>query len=116
VTISSPRFDELERLSSFIRSFAYVTVPVYGFFLYQKDNHWNKKIVADSDLTDFFSTAFGMEMRILLQTYVKQVADEYNGRTIVEEERKREISHNALLDLYREKFLESPHWRSIWEK
>lgn len=98
-----------EQLPSFVRSFAYETVPVYGFFLYQTDNHWNKKIDTDSDLTEFFSEAFGMEMRILLQTYVKQVAEEYNGRAIAEEEQKREISHNARLDLYREKFLEAPH-------
>lgn len=103
------RIAAFEQLPSFVRSFAYETVPVYGFFLYQTDNHWNKKIDTDSDLTEFFSEAFGMEMRILLQTYVKQVAEEYNGRAIAEEEQKREISHNARLDLYREKFLEAPH-------
>jgi len=48
------QIDELERLPSFIRSFAYVTVPVYGFFLYQMIATGIKKIVADSDLTDFF--------------------------------------------------------------
>jgi len=103
------RIAAFDHLPAYVRSFAYETVPVYGFFLYQKDNHWNKKIDTDSDLTAFFSEAFGMEMRIILQTYVKQVAEEYNGRAIAEEEQKREISHSARLDLYREKFLEAPH-------
>lgn len=103
------RISHFESMPSYVRSFAYETVPVYGFFLYQKDNNWNKKIDTESDLTEFFSTAFGMEMRIILQTYVKQVAEEYNGRVIIDEEQRREISHSARLDLYREKFLEAPH-------
>ncbi|MDD3076583.1 MAG: hypothetical protein WCR50_03390 [Proteiniphilum sp.] len=103
------RIVAFENFPSYVRAFAYETVPVYGFFLYQKDNHWNKEIDMESDLTTFFADAFGMDMRIILQRYVKQVADEYNGRAIVDEEQKRDISNNARLDLYREKFLEDPH-------
>lgn len=50
-----------------------------------------------------------MDIRILLQTYVKQLAEEYNGRMIAEEEQRRELSNNARLDIYREKFLDEPH-------
>jgi hypothetical protein len=82
---------------------------VYGFFLYQKDNYWNKQISSESNLTEFFSEAFGMDRRILLQTYVKQLAEEYNGRTIADEELRRELSNNARLDIYRQKFLDEPH-------
>ncbi|MCE5206571.1 MAG: hypothetical protein LLF80_10780 [Porphyromonadaceae bacterium] len=103
------RITAFEELPSYVRSFAYETIPVYGFFLYQKDNDWNKKIDSDSDLTVLFSEAFEMDMRIILQTYVRQVAEEYNGRAIADEEQRREISHTARLDLYRQKFLEDPH-------
>lgn len=103
------RIVAFENLPSYVRTFAYETVPVYGFFLYQKDNHWNKKIDNESDLTTFFADAFGMDMRIILQRYVKQVADEYDGLVIVDEEQRRDISQNARLDLYRKKFLEDPH-------
>lgn len=102
------RVEQFENVPSFVRSFAYETVPVYGFFLNQKDNHWNKKIDGETQLTEFFSEAFGEEKRILLQSYVKQVGEEYNGRAIAEEENKREVSNNALLDMYREKFFENP--------
>lgn len=103
------RIELFEKVPSFVRSFAYETVPVYGFFLYQKDNQWNKKVDADTQLTEFFSEAFGVDRRILLQSYVKQVAEEYRGRTIADEEIKRELSNNILLDTYREKFFEQPH-------
>lgn len=103
------RIAAFEELPSYVRSFAYETIPVYGFFLYQKDNNWNKKIDSESDLTGLFSEAFGMDMRIILQTYVRQVAEEYNGRAIADEEQRRDISHSARIDLYRQKFLENPH-------
>jgi hypothetical protein len=50
-----------------------------------------------------------MNMRILLQAYVQQLAEEYNGRMITEEEQRRELSNSARLDIYREKFLDDPH-------
>lgn len=103
------RISDFEQTPSFVRTFAYETVPVYGFFLFQKDNYWNKKIRSESNLTEVFSEAFGMDMRILLQSYVKQLAEEYNGRTIIDEEQKRELSHSARLDIYREKFIDEPH-------
>jgi len=103
------RLSDFEQTPSFVRTFAYETVPVYGFFLYQADNHWNKKLETESDLTEVFSDAFGMNMRILLQAYVQQLAEEYNGRMITEEEQRRELSNSARLDIYREKFLDDPH-------
>lgn len=102
------RIEQFEKVPSFVRSFAYETVPVYGFFLYQKDNHWNKKVDGETQFTEFFSEAFGVDRRILLQSYVKQVAEDYRGRTIADEESKREVSNNLVLDMYREKFFEEP--------
>lgn len=103
------RIDLFEKMPSYVRSFAYETVPVYGFFLYQKDNQWNKDMDGSTQLTEVFSEAFGVDRRILLQSFVKQVAEEYRGREIADEETKRELTHNTLKDIYREKFFERPH-------
>ncbi len=103
------RLKQFNNNPTFVRSFAYETVPVYGFFLQQKDYYWNKKVDNLTDLTDYFSEAFGMDSRILLQSYVRQLADEYNGRAIVDEEIKRASLNDDLLDNYRDKFFEQPH-------
>ncbi len=102
------RMDLFEKMPSYVRSFAYETVPVYGFFLYQKNNRWNENMDTDTQLTEFLSEAFAVDRRILLQSYVKQVAEEYNGRVITEEETRRELTHSTLIDFYREKFFERP--------
>lgn len=100
------RIAEFDKSQSFIRSFAYETTPVYGFFLQQKDYYWNKKADNETNLTDFFSDAFGLESRILLQSYVRQVANEYGYKKIVDEEMSRSSIHQSSLDEYRDKFFE----------
>ena len=103
------RLSDFEKTPTFVRSFAYETVPVYGFFLIQKDNHWNLQVDGETNLTELFSEAFGLERRILLQSYVKQVADEYDGRVIVNDEIWRAILYEQDLAQYRELFFDSPH-------
>ncbi|CEA16070.1 hypothetical protein ING2E5B_1320 [Fermentimonas caenicola] len=103
------RINTFEETPSFVRSFAYETTPVYGFFLQQKDYFWNKKVDNETNLTDFFSEVFGMDAPIIFHTYVKQVAEDYNWRRIVDQETKRAKSNISILDEYREKFFEQPH-------
>lgn len=95
-------------LPSFVRSFAYETVPIYGFFLYQKDNEWNKKITGETDLTEYFEDAFGLDMRIILPVYVRQVAEDYRGREIRDEEALRSERNSLSISELRNKFFENP--------
>lgn len=110
------RLSAFKKTPTFVRSFAYETVSVYGFFLYRKDNNWNRQVDMETNLTELFIDAFGMDMRILLQSYVKQVAEDYKVEVIADEEMKREISNSALLDTYRRKFFDQPHLEIRLEK
>ena len=94
---------------TFVRSFAYETIPIYGFFLHQKENLWNHAVDNETVLTELFAEAFGMERRILLQSYVRQVAEEYNGAKIIAEEARRSVRNEEELDRYRELFFDLPH-------
>ena len=91
---------------SLVRSFAYETVPVYAFFLYQKNSDWNKGISSSTDLTDLFEEAFELEMRIVLPSYISQLAEEYHGREILDQEVLREEKQRLRLEELREKFME----------
>ena len=102
------RLEAYTNTPSFVRSFAYETIPVYAFFLYQKNNSWNKGITEETDLTEFFEEAFELDMRIVLPSYVRQVAEEYRGREIRDEETLRYEKHTLTLNELREKFLEKP--------
>lgn len=43
---------------SFVRSFAYETIPVYGYLLSKQNPAWHRQVNAGSDLTALFSLAF----------------------------------------------------------
>lgn len=103
------RAESFHDTPTFVRSFAYETIPIYGFFLYQIDNRWNLITDQETMLGELFAEAFGMNRRILLQSYVSQVAEEYGGDRIVAQETKRAIQNEAELDHYRELFFDLPH-------
>lgn len=110
------RLESFKKSPTFVRSFAYETVPVYGFFLSRKDDDWNRDITMDTDLTEYFSDAFGLSMRIVLHSYVNQVAEEYDGEKITREETERGIKNELRLEDFEEKFFDLPHLEIALEK
>lgn len=108
--------DEFFNNPTFVRSFAYHTVPVYGYLLYNKDKSWNKKITSKTDLTDYFIKAFSIRIDTDLNEIVKRLADDYNGSKIIEEEAKREEKIKALIAEYKSKFIDQPHFEIKFEK
>ncbi|AZB08435.1 hypothetical protein EG344_05985 [Chryseobacterium sp. G0162] len=102
--------------ATFVRSFAYHTVPVYGYLLYNKDKEWNKKITAKTDLTNYFIKVFNSKVAGDLDEVVKRLAEDYNGSAITEEETKREEKTKKLIAEYKTKFIENPHFEIKFEK
>lgn len=108
--------DDFFKNATFVRSFAYHTIPVYGYLLYNKDKNWNKKITAKMDLTDYFIKAFNIHIPVNLNDAVKKISDQYKGKTIIEEETKREEKIKRLIAEYKLKFIEHPHFEIKFEK
>lgn len=108
--------DEFFNNPTFVRSFAYHTLPVYGYLLYNRDKSWNKKITSTTDLTDYFIKAFSIRIDTDLNEIVKRLAVDYNGSKIIEEEAKREEKIKTLIAEYRSKFIDQPHFEIKFEK
>ncbi|MCS4304930.1 hypothetical protein [Chryseobacterium sp. BIGb0232] len=102
--------------ATFVRSFAYYTVPVYGYLLYNKDKNWNKKMTGKTDLTDYFIKAFNITIPDRSNNTVTKISDHYNGRIISEEETKREEKKKKLIAEYKSKLIENPHFEIKFEK
>ncbi|HJY13545.1 MAG TPA: hypothetical protein VJ304_12215, partial [Flavobacterium sp.] len=47
---------------TFVRSFAYQTIPIYGYLLSSKRKNWNKDITDKTDLTSYFIKAFDIDL------------------------------------------------------
>ena len=46
--------------STFVRSFAYQTIPLYGYLLSSQNKNWHKEIDRSTNLTDYFIKSFGI--------------------------------------------------------
>ncbi|AZB20003.1 hypothetical protein EG352_20740 [Chryseobacterium indologenes] len=101
---------------TFVRSFAYHTIPVYGYLLYDKDKNWNKNITAKTDLTDYFVKAFKISISSDLENAVKKESLLYNGSSIAKDEGIREEKKKKRIAEYKSQFIEQPHFEIKFEK
>lgn len=100
--------DELYTNKTFVRSFAYRTIPVYGYFTKQTNEGWNKEISNKNNLTDYFSAQFDVSVNDNLGNIVAQIGDEYGYQNIYRIESEREIKQKELIARLETKFLKSP--------
>ncbi|WP_353145685.1 hypothetical protein [Chryseobacterium sp.] len=101
---------------TFVRSFAYHTIPVYGYLLYNQDKNWNKKITDTTNLTGYLINAFHISIPADLEKVVKDNMKEYNGLLITREEIQRDEKIKKIIADYKFKFIEQPHFEIRFEK
>ena len=101
---------------SFVRSFAYETIPVYGYLLRDIKKDWNKEIDDNTDLTEYFLNAYKIQLPKDLETAAFEVTDQYNGQRIHAEETVREERVKKILAEYKNKFVHKPHLVIRFEK
>ncbi|MCL1969231.1 MAG: hypothetical protein FWF65_06705 [Bacteroidetes bacterium] len=101
---------------TFVRSFAYFTIPAYGYLLYNIDKNWNKNITAETDLTEYFIQAFNINIPSDLKQTVETISDNYNGKEVIQEETEREERNRIIIAEYKQKFIELPHFELKFEQ
>jgi hypothetical protein len=105
----SKSFDEFLKNPTFVRSFAYQTIPLYGCLLHNILEGWNKDITSGTDLTSYFIKKFTIQLPGDLKGAVTKTTDQYAGRLIIAEETERELKINKVITAYKKKFFEQPH-------
>ncbi len=97
------------RYPTFVRSFAYETIPIYGYLLHQSNKYWNKEIGPATNLSDYFIRAFGVNIPPDLPSAERSIEDRYDGRLIRAEETNRESIRATQVERYRKEFVDRPH-------
>lgn len=100
---------------TFVRSFAYQTIPSYGYLLFKQDKNWNKKINAKTDLTSYFMKGFAISVPSTTEKDFKRLALEYSGQVIFDEENARDSENKRIVKEHKIKFVESPHFEIFFE-
>jgi len=98
---------------TFVRSFAYLTTPLYGIILSKSDKYWNKQIDSKTNLTDFFVKSFNLSVP---DTLDEEILNQYGLSKVYIEETKREERIQQLISEYKTIFIEQPHLEIRFEK
>jgi hypothetical protein len=91
---------------SFVRSFAYLTIPLYGTILSGSDKYWNKKVDNNTNMGDFFIKSFNLQIPVSLADEIK---NQYGFAEISTGEAKREEHIKQITAEYKRVFIEKPH-------
>jgi hypothetical protein len=94
---------------SYIRSFSYETIPVYGYLLQIINKNWNKDINSQSNLTNYFIREFQLQLPNDVGSTIEKIKNRYNGKVIFLEEAERDSIKNKTITEYISKFIEQPH-------
>ena len=100
---------------TFVRSFAYQTIPIYGYLLSLKDNHWHQQITKETNLADYFAKANNITLPTHLENHQLAIRDQYNFANIVAQEAIREKEKLAQLAEYKLIFLKKPTLKLSFE-
>lgn len=99
------QIDWFYTMPTFVRSFSYFTIPVYGYFMQKTDKSWNLQIKRDDNLTDFISGFWNVEYQELTYEDILQLGMAYGIASIIENETQREIEKEELKSKYKQIFL-----------
>ncbi len=101
----------IERLyenPTFVSSFAYRTIPVYGYFMKQNDETWNLKISEKTNLTNYIYEHFNISIPENLKDTILGIRKGYNYTQINDFETKRDRKQKEVLAKLDEIFQENP--------
>lgn len=93
---------------TFVRSFAYITIPVYGYFINLENDSWNKDITNSTNLTDYISESFKISIPTDLIETINTIKGNYGFEEIASVEIKRDNEQKKLAANYEMKFLKNP--------
>lgn len=101
---------------TFVRSFAYQTIPIYGYLLANTKKDWNREITVKTNLTDYIIKAFDILLPNDLRKTTDLILNQYNGEIIISEEKTREERTKKLIAGYKNKFITQPHFELVFEQ
>ena len=115
-TYFEQKLTDFQHYPTFVRSFAYITTPLYGYILDRTNPRWNLQINKNTNLTDFFTAAFNLSVPDDARLAVSLIPDQYESGKIIAEETERENETKHKLAEYKARFITAPHLEIRFEK
>jgi hypothetical protein len=100
--------DQAPNRTTFVRSFAYDTGPVYGFLLDEAKPNWRAPLKQTDDLAMLLQVAIRAKLPLNLQVETQARAIRYDGDILRAAETARDNARQSALKTYRAKLVEGP--------
>ncbi len=92
-------------LPTYVRSFAYFTIPVYGYYMQKTQRDWNQQVNRNTNLSEFIATFFGVYPKEIPWDKILRLGQEYDIDNIIDFETKRDVKRQQLIASYKNAFL-----------
>ena len=102
------KINEGMQYKTFVRSFPYLTIPVYGFFIQAKKPKWNIHINDKTNLTQYIIKQLGFTDEDIETNLSGNQKNEYNYNSIVEIENARLTENQQIIAHYDSIFCNQP--------
>lgn len=93
---------------SYVRSFAYLSGPMYGYLLDKANTEWKKGIKFDNDFDSLIRMAYNIELPNDINDVQIKIRDNYDYEAINDFETKRKEEKDKTLARYKEVFTQKP--------
>jgi hypothetical protein len=100
--------EKLYENPTFVSSFAYRTIPIYGYYMKQNNETWNLKISEKTNLTNYIYEHFNISIPENLKDTILEIKKRYNYTQINDFETKRDRKQKELLAKLDEIFQKNP--------
>jgi len=100
--------EKLYENPTFVSSFAYRTIPVYGYYMKKNNKTWNLKISDTTNLTDYIINFFNLSVPEKLNDTILLIRDRYNYAQINNFETERDRKQKELFAKLDVIFQENP--------
>jgi len=110
-SITQMLFDKVNnagKIPSFVRSFAYISGPLYCFLLDESSIDWRKDISETSKLTGLIEYGYNISTEENIKIAAEFILDTYKDSEIVLFENDRDKKQKEKLALLKEKFINNP--------
>ncbi|PKP35305.1 MAG: hypothetical protein CVU00_02970 [Bacteroidetes bacterium HGW-Bacteroidetes-17] len=94
-----------KEVNSYVRSFAYVSGPLYGYLLDEVSDAWRKKLIPDSDFGELLKDCYKIELEDINQKSIEQLAGLYDYETVLDFESRREENRLVRIQSLKEKLI-----------
>lgn len=101
------QIDSAQGRQSLIRSFAYLSGPIYGYLLHQKDKDWTSKIDSNSNLSLLIAKAYPLQKGNKALS-IAAAAKLYHAEPLLANELTKEKNRIAMATKYTELYTKKP--------